>query len=204
LKPLPQVAQCSSADASHPQLETTDEAITQSENNPVQIDDSADMVETPATLPPDEGKQSNHSDANHTNVTPQPHSPEITQESLLTNPAEDTNTGFTNSSPEPTPLSGRVVRKRKVLRKQVDGTPRVFDESLVEDMRGGRGRYRLHDLSVDDSDPRLLHISQMNPFNFHHVPIQRDLWPSRIHSLMHSPNPINHLRSSDRTHLTHT
>jgi hydrolethalus syndrome protein 1 len=157
LKPLPQVAQCSSADASHPQLETTDEAITQSENNPVQIDDSVDMVDTPATLPPDEGKPSNHSDANHTNVTPPPHSPEITQESLLTNPVEDTNTGFTNSFPEPTPLSGRVVRKRKVLRKQVDGTPRVFDESLVEDMRGGRGRYRLHDLSVDDSDPRLLH-----------------------------------------------
>jgi len=60
-------------------------------------------------------------------------------------------------TPEPTPLSGRVVKKRKVLRKQVDGTPRVFDESLVEDVTGGRGRFRLHDLSVDDSDPRIFH-----------------------------------------------
>lgn len=70
---------------------------------------------------------------------------------------DDTDASISRVSPEPTPLSGRVVKKRKVLRKQIDGTPRVFDESLVEDVHGGRGRFRLHDLSVDDSDPRLLH-----------------------------------------------
>ena len=38
-------------------------------------------------------------------------------------------------------------------RKELDGTPRVYDESLMED---AGGQYRVHDVSVDDSDPRLL------------------------------------------------
>lgn len=48
----------------------------------------------------------------------------------------------------------KVLQKRKVARKQKDGTSRVYDESLVQDDH--LGVYRCHDLSYDDSDPRLL------------------------------------------------
>ncbi|XP_078492101.1 uncharacterized protein LOC100179155 [Ciona intestinalis] len=51
-------------------------------------------------------------------------------------------------TPEPDQSSQKVIRKRKVLRKQVDGTPRVYNESLVED---NNMMYRLKGESLDDS-----------------------------------------------------
>nr|XP_002126027.1 hydrolethalus syndrome protein 1 homolog [Ciona intestinalis] len=51
-------------------------------------------------------------------------------------------------TPEPDQSSQKVIRKRKVLRKQVDGTPRVYNESLVED---NNMMYRMKGESLDDS-----------------------------------------------------
>lgn len=154
IKSLPQDAHCSSSDVSRLPHKVTEDVPCKNGKDPPQINASESM-DTSAVLPNETVPKA--TDCDHTNDKTSSQTPGTMQESSVTNPTEDTNTCFTNSSPEPTPLSERVVRKRKVLRKQIDGTPRVFDESLVEDIRGGRGRYRLHDLSVDDSDPRLLH-----------------------------------------------
>ncbi|CAK8692697.1 uncharacterized protein LOC143462886 [Clavelina lepadiformis] len=72
---------------------------------------------------------------------------------------DEENESDRTSTPTPPPNGQlKVIRKRKVLRKQSDGTPRVFDESLMEDP--SRGTYRIHDVSVDDSDPRLSRVTQ--------------------------------------------
>ena len=70
-----------------------------------------------SAAPSGESKLSNLANVHFTNdKTVSTQEPETTHEASCTSQAEDTNTHFTNSSPEPTPLSERVVRKRKVLR----------------------------------------------------------------------------------------
>ncbi|XP_077965918.1 uncharacterized protein LOC120335581 [Styela clava] len=49
----------------------------------------------------------------------------------------------------PTSSERRVIRRRKVLRKQQNGESAVFDESLVADGMN-ENSYRLHDISMDD------------------------------------------------------
>ena len=50
-----------------------------------------------------------------------------------------------------------------MFRKHIDGTPRVYDESLVDDPT--LGLHRIHNVSVDDSDPRLSRFATR-----HHLP----------------------------------
>uniref|UniRef100_H2Z5A3 Centriolar and ciliogenesis-associated protein HYLS1 C-terminal domain-containing protein n=1 Tax=Ciona savignyi TaxID=51511 RepID=H2Z5A3_CIOSA len=96
-------------------------------------------------------------------VTPSaPHSVEAshhpsTEPSQWTDHFTDTTMDSDRSqTPDGSISSQKVIRKRKVLRKEIDGTPRVYNESLVED---NNRMYRIQGRSLDDSDPSLSRVS---------------------------------------------
>nr|CAB3255099.1 hydrolethalus syndrome protein 1 homolog [Phallusia mammillata] len=129
-------------------------------SRPVRISDSTDTQE-PSRI---SEISSQYPTVDKENYVPQPQiqqyrpksvdTPETPSHFITDSSQHESDTESVDSSVQ---AKGKVIRKRKVLRKQSDGTPRIYDESLIKDQQG---TYRMNNLSVDDSDPRLLHPTQ--------------------------------------------